>query len=126
LLPDVEAVAIRYLSAHPDVSAFTPRVYWSFNNTVPHVVVTRTGGVASGQPGSVDHVRLDLDVWAGSKDEARDLAETVRQAMHTAPGQILDGVVICACTEVTGPMYLPDTDTEGTPRYVLTVEWTVH
>lgn len=126
LLPDVEAVAIRYLAAHPDVAAFGPRVYWSFNNTTPHIVVTRTGGTASWPPASIDRANLDVDVWAASKDEARDLTETARQAMHAAAGSILDGVVICDCVEVTGPTYVADVDVEGTPRYVFTVQWTVH
>jgi hypothetical protein len=126
LLPDGEATAIRYLTAHPDVAAFGPHVSWVFDSRVPHVVVTRTGGVAPWPPGSVDRCRLDIDTWAATKETARDLAETARQAMHTAVGETLDGVVICDCAEVVGPTYLPDADTEGTPHYVFTVEWTVH
>jgi hypothetical protein len=126
LLPDSEATAIRYLAAHPDIAALGARVSWVFDATVPHLVVTRTGGVAPWPPGHTDRPRLDIDTWAGSKESARDLAETARQAMHAAVGQTLDGVVICDCAEVVGLTYLPDDDVEGTPHYVFTIEWTVH
>jgi hypothetical protein len=126
MLPDTEALAIRYLADHPAVSAFGPRVHWQFDETLPQVSIRRVGGSAPWPPDSLDRANLDVDVWAETKQEARDLAETVRQAMFSAAGQVIDGVTICAAEEFSGPLFLPDDTPQGTPRYTFTISWLVH
>ena len=119
---DAEAVAVTVLTAalDPDVHVGT-----RYAGTLPAVVVQRIGGIAD-TFGTIDRPRLDIEAWAGSKEAAYDLAESIRQAVWDAVGSVHGGVTLADSRESLGLQYVPDSETEGTPRYLFTVEWTFH
>lgn len=74
--------------------------------TGPVVTVERIGGNDSQI--TLDVARLDIDVYASSRDAARDHAETIRAAMRTRLVRYVHGGAVVAKVEtVSAPSRLP-------------------
>src|SRR5688572_19309851 len=67
----------------------------------------------------VDDASVTLEAWAPSREAAQDLLQDARAALHSLPGQTVDGVAVYRVQEFAGPAYLPDPDSSH-PRYTLT------
>lgn len=67
----------------------------------------------------VDDASVTLEGWAPSREEAHDLIQDARAALHALEGTTVDGVEVYRVQEFAGPAYLPDPDSTH-PRYTLT------
>lgn len=117
VFPDIEAVAISYLSGVLD-EAVTVDSEWPEHlvESLPVVAVSRGGG-ATRLATVTDEPTLDIDVLAATKAEAHDLAQLVRAHLFAAQGRTLPGAQIYGVDD-TSFIWLPD-ELTGTPRYVL-------
>ena len=126
-LPDAELVLTGYLRGHPDVAALVgTRVYTQLptSPTFPLVQVRRFGGVPV-IDGHLDRASVQIDVWAASKQQARDTAATVQAALIAMPSGPLAGAVVTRVRTETGLSWQPENE-GARPRYVLAVEVTLH
>jgi len=122
--PDWEALSSQEIRA-----AVSPvGVYSSIPGTptFPLITVKRQGGNPP-EKHHLDGARMYIEVWGGTKSEARDLADTARIALMEMEGQtytVGDGDVVDAfVTEVddaVGLQWLPDPKT-GRDRYFFMV-----
>lgn len=115
--PDAEALTVQYLltvgtGAHISSDVPDPR---------PDLLVTvlRAGGTRRNLIS--DSPMLIVQAWASTKGAAHDLCQLVRAHIHAMAGTKVNGVWAYKVTEVGGPAYLPDPDT-NTPRYQITVQ----
>ena len=124
VFPDSEALVVQWLAAELPVSVTTDLNGWRAGNR--RVVITRTGGVPS-LAIRVDNPRIDVDVFADTKESAHDLAQQARAAVHEMPsGDFTDaGAVVANVTDELGLAYIPDPDTRA-PRYVFALRLAVH
>lgn len=67
----------------------------------------------------VDDASVTLEGWAPSREQAHDLLQNARAALHALVGTTVDGVPVYRVQEFAGPAYLPDPDSNH-PRYTLT------
>ena len=118
LFPDVELVITTYLRQALN-ARWEPYIFGvKVGTTVPKhrpvrlVTVRRDGGPR------LDHVReaarVGVNVWAGTEQDASDLAALIRALMWAAP----DGAPICRVVELSGPSPVADV----VPRRYLTFE----
>jgi hypothetical protein len=131
LLPDIEAICVAYLATHADVVALCDdRVYTEIPEapTYPFVTVRRIAGLPRPRPRWIDQAQLQIDAWgdddAYSREDTRDLCETVVAALHELPG-ITDLGVVTAVEDILGPRSLPDPETSF-PRFEAEVLVTAH
>lgn len=120
--PDAEWLACEVLR---DALHARIHVGVTYPGQTPAIVISRVGGVADTH-GLIDRPRIDVDVYAATKEEAHDLAQAARAVVFAASGSSRSGAVIGGVQEFLGLTFVPDADTEGTPRYTFTYEWTVH
>jgi hypothetical protein len=79
------------------------------------VMVRRAGGVSDAI--TVDHPRVDVQVWHNRDQDAHDLAQLCRALLFAMPGT--GGVI--RVRDFLGPTPIPDPETQS-PRYLFTVE----
>ena len=117
--PDAEGVVIGYLNAQLAGRGDAARV----SNMVPNprptrlVKVTRTGGGRRSL--AQEDAQITVQCWDADSPEASDLARIVRGLLW-AMSINANGVVAHVPTEVGGPAFFPDPDT-NLPRYQFTV-----
>lgn len=118
--PDAEAMAATILKSRGICSG---RVYSSRPKVVilPLAVVQRLGGIPK-EPRSIDHPRIQVDIWGSNKSEARREAENARRALFKAQGEIFAtlGGYLSAVEDETGITWLPDPETME-DRYIFGV-----
>lgn len=120
-LPDIEAIAVSYLSTHPDVP--TDRIYTEIPEgpTYPFVTVLRIAGRPRPQPRWLDQAQLQVAAWgddgALSREETRDLCETCIAALHEMRNEVTSLGVVTAVEDILGPRSLPDPETSF-PRFM--------
>lgn len=83
------------------------------------VTISRTGGTKQSQVTEVS--QLTIDAWGDSKEDAQDLAQVARQAVHDLRGREVGGVTFHRVSEFGGPAWLPDPDSTQ-PRFTFTVQ----
>lgn len=123
VFPDVEADLADFyrdgLAANPASYTAGVQVHVRTPASRPAVLVTvrAVGGAAT--QFAVDYVRFDVQVWHTTDVDCHDLAELVRGLSWQARGfRGFRGM-----RESARPVPAPDTD--GTPRYLFTPEFTV-
>jgi len=129
---DAERIASTYLRSVPEVAALVgSRVYTEMpkrSRAWPLVRLVRVGGGQVTTPAHLDAATLQVDVWGGSKFEARQAAATVAaafEALNQAAYAMHDGVVTGAA--VGAFRYDLDNDFEpGRPRYLFDVTFYTH
>jgi hypothetical protein len=131
LLPDIEAIAVAYLMAHPDITAICgDRVYTEIPEgpTYPFVTVLRIAGRPRPRPRWIDQAQLQISAWGNdddlSREDTRDLCETAVAALHDLPG-VTDLGVVTGVEDILGPRSLPDPETSF-PRFEAEVLVTAH
>lgn len=109
-------VWLRPFLAPAPVLAAVPR-----ERPLSFVVVRRIGGPY--EPPAVDHPTITVDAWAGTQAAAWELCQQARGRIFTLmrPGSIIAGISVYRIEEFAGPAWLPDPDTDGTPRYTTTL-----
>lgn len=125
VMVDVERIISTYLRNVPAVVALVgDRVYTELpksGGTFPLCRLARIGGGPTGTPAYMDVARLSVDVWGGSKFQARELTATIAAALDEAAGYSAHGGYIVG-TSPGEVRYLPDeTFTPTRPRYVVDV-----
>ena len=121
--PDMEAVAAVTLR-NAAISGLGTRVYSSIpaDPTYPLVTVQRIGGIPSVRE-YLDTANIQIDVWGGSKSEARDIAARARVVLLSLAGTSVTSPVsawISAVEDVLGLSWQPDQLT-GRDRYIFGV-----
>ena len=98
--PDVEASVMEALRAATgvEVSWLAPA-----DLTVPFVRVTAAGGF---DDETTDSPTVDVEAFAPERAEARDLAETCRQAMLALPGRRVGGALFDTTRTVSRPSWV--------------------
>ena len=82
------------------------------------VLVRRVGGIRQNRVS--DEATILIEAYSASEEEAHDLAQVARQAIHEARGQVVSGATIGRTAELSGPGNLPDPLSDQ-PRYVQTI-----
>jgi len=95
VLPDAELLTVTWLAgideiADPYAAAIGTEI--PVAPTLPIIRVLRIGGSPAVRQ-HLDVARLQIDVWADSKQEAHDLARLVQAAIHEMGGVHDEGVV---------------------------------
>lgn len=121
--PDIEAVVAVTLR-NAAISGLSTRVYSSVptNPTYPLVTVQRIGGVPSVRE-YLDTANIQIDVWGGTKSEARDIAARARVVLLGLAGSLVSSPVaawISAVEDALGLSWQPDPVT-GRDRYIFAV-----
>lgn len=89
---------------------------WPVRAKVPNprpdqfVTVTRTGGPRLNLV--ADQAQITVDSWALIDEEAHDLAQLCRALLHGAASTVVSDSPIYRVTELSGPGYLPDPDSD--------------
>lgn len=114
--PDAERIVIDYLDTvlGAPVSLTVPNPRPDEFVTVQRVGGPRLNVVA-------DNATLAIEAWADSPTAAKTVLAVARAHLNALGGQTVGGVPIYRVTEVGGPSYLPDPDSEQ-PRYALTIQ----
>lgn len=114
--PDIEAMAIAYLTEHIDVDIVT-----SVPNDRPErfVRLWRNGGASMNR--IVDRPQLTVEAWSPDTVDAAQTANTCRELLLRASSHL---PTVRRIYEVSGPYRVDDESTE-TPRYRFTVALTV-
>lgn len=125
VLPDVERILSTYLRSRSEITSLVDsRVYTELprrdvDRVFPLVRVSRIGGGAVSSPHYLDRALVSVEVFGGTKYEARQIAATVdavldELANFTAHGGYATG------SSPGSLRYVPDESFEPTkPRYVL-------
>lgn len=100
--PNLEKVVVAWLNAHLSVRAATD-VPGDVEALPGFVQVSRGPG---GDDGITDSPLLDLNIFSPTRAAAGDLAEQVRQVMHSAAGSSAGGHLIDTVTTATGPAWV--------------------
>ena len=125
VMPDAERIVSTYLRSVPAVAGLVAdRVYTELpkaGGTFPLARLARIGGGPTGTPAYMDEARISVDIWGGSKYEARELAATIAAALDEAAGYSAhDGYI--SSTSPGALRYVPDeTFTPTRPRYIVDV-----
>lgn len=124
---DPEGALRGWLRVHPLLTSVGGRVFFGIPDNgpaYPLVVVSRVGGGPEPGPTPVESALIQLDVWAGSKSTASDVARRVVQALQEMESENLSADVFGCGASVESVIWLPDPD-DGQPRYVVTARITV-
>lgn len=125
VLPDTEALVCGYLAAQ--LPAASVHSQFPTSPTYPVITVHRAGGTPV-HSRWLDRAVLQVDVWADSKEEARDVAATAYARLKDMTGpQSYGGQsgVVSATGDVTGLAWLRD-EFSDKPRYTFQVSVYVH
>lgn len=116
-LPDAEYLALLILRPALDVPVFNERPP-DAKERVPFVLVERLAGTSS--PVAVDALDqplMNIEAWANSRKEARDLGEAARVALWAARGTSIDSVGdLVNVRDVTAPVIIADPGEASTIR----------
>lgn len=117
VFPDAVLVTIQYLrGAFPDAAVYSrvpdPR-------PAEFIRIERLGGLRRSL--ILDRPRIDVECWSDSEGGAADLCASVRAYVLAMAGKRGETTVYDV-TEVSGPMWLPDS-VSGQPRYSFAVEF---
>lgn len=132
VFPDVQMVVVDYLTeafaGRTESYVFGVKVGTIVERPRRPVAVTveRAGGVRT-LP-SVEHARVELQVWHGTDRDAQLLAQLTRALLHAMPGVVdtADGpVTVTRVADFAGPFRSPDPLSDH-PRVRLTVEVGLH
>ncbi len=121
--PDFEAIIAATLRA-ASITDLGVRVYSSIptNPTFPLVTVKRIGGSPRVRQ-YLDGANLQIDVWGGTKAQARDIAAACRTTIFLLEGTQVSSPVsawISGVDDSLGLTWLPDQET-GRDRYLFSV-----
>lgn len=117
VFPDAVEVMIALLNNFPDDPGPTVTTYSQVPATRPDAfaVVSRVGGPRHSR--FRDQPQIVIDSWGTSGgNEPIDVAQRCRAILHAAVGQSWGGSVIGKVTELGGPGWLPDPESNQ-PRY---------
>lgn len=123
-LPDLEAVAATAIR-NANITNLAARVYSSIpaqNAVFPLATVQRISGTPAVRE-ALDAANLQIDVWGGSKSQARDIAARARVVLLELEGTAVTDPVnayITAVEDALGLNWQPDPDT-GRDRYLFGV-----
>jgi hypothetical protein len=92
VLPDAELLTVLWLQQTDELAYAGIFTAIPSNPTLPLIRVLRVGGTAVIRQ-HLDVARLQVDVWADTKQEAHDLARLAQAAIHTMGGVHDEGVV---------------------------------
>ena len=103
VMPDAERMVIEHLSSVlvPPVSLTVPASRPALFLTVQRIGGPRLNLVA-------DNAMLTLEAWGGGPTAAKELLADARAQLHALRGSALDGVAVYQVTEISGPVNLPD------------------
>lgn len=121
-MPDVEAIAITYLSGLLDGVTLGSEWPQDLAEHLPVVAISLGGGGTRQREVTADRT-LDIDVLAATKAEARDLTALVSAYLIAARGSTHPGAHIYDVSELS-QIWLPDPVTT-IPRYVLVMSMVV-
>lgn len=82
------------------------------------VLVRRVGGPRRDLV--TDEATVTVEAWAATEQDAHDLAQLARAALHTLAGRKHDDITVYKVGEFAGPASLPDPESDQ-PRYTLTM-----
>ena len=121
--PDMEAVCAVVLR-NAAITNVGTRVYSSIprDPTFPLITVHRIGGLPAVRE-YLDAANIQIDVWGGTKSEARDIAARARVVLLTIAGTLITSPVrawISGVEDQLGLSWQPDPVT-GRDRYVFGV-----
>jgi hypothetical protein len=89
----------------------------------PHVEtvlpVVRVAAAGGSDDRLCSHDRVDVETFAATRGDARDLAERVRTAMRAASHSLVDGWLIDLVTTEAGPVWI-DYQNDQVRRYITT------
>lgn len=117
VFPDAEAIVVTFLRSRLTGTAIHVRVPTS--RPPKFIQVRRSGGTAYQL---VDRPRIDIYAWAGSDEEAKDLAQLARAHLGDIRG-VRSGHSVTAVTDFAG--LSPAPDQSGQPRWFFSVEITI-
>jgi hypothetical protein len=123
LAVDVERIVSQFLRANTAVTELVDdRVYSELPKAAewPAVRLNRVGGGPATQPARLDLARIQIDVWGGTKANARTIAATVLAVLgDELPGVYDGGVSVVTAVRLGTLRYSPDeTFTPAKPRYI--------
>ncbi len=128
-MPNVERLLVQHLLGDAELTAVigSNRVSTELpaNAALPRVRVSLIGGTVRVRSWLYE-VRLGLEAWGATKDEAWDaLAAAIASVEGGLDGALVEDGVVTATDQDTGIVWSPDPET-GTARYLTTVSLTVH
>lgn len=94
VLPDAELLTVNWLATVDEIANLYAHIGTRVppDPVLPVIRVLRVGGVPAVRQ-HLDVARLQVDVWADSKQAAHDLARLAQSAIHELPGTHTEGVV---------------------------------
>jgi uncharacterized protein DUF3168 len=121
--PDFEAVAAARLRG-ANITNLGARVYSSVpaDPTFPLAVVQRVGGIPPVRR-YLDGANIQVDVWGGTKAQARDIADAARRALLQLEGSMVTDPVtawVSGVDDSLGLTWAPDPET-ARDRYLFGV-----
>lgn len=118
-LPDAEAACITWLAARSSVTALAgQRISTRFDDTLPCVTIRRTGGVPVVRQ-MLDAPHIEFAAWASDEEDAAELAQVVRAALHDMAGHQAGSAWVSGVDDDQGIASLPDDSADPTvARYV--------
>jgi|SRR5690606_7669830 len=120
----VETVLIEYLSSEFPAALVLTETDDELADTLPVVKVERIGG--GDRVITFDVARVDVEVFAATRFDARDLSEQIRSNLrYVLPGKTITGAVVGDVNTISGPNSAPWEDT-SIRRFVATYEITIH
>lgn len=121
-LPDVEALAVQYLTTAVDgLYVCTVRPAGSeFTGLLPLAQITRVGGPRTiptwNGRYSAEDARLSVDVYAATREAANAAVGVVRLALEDLKGQVTAQGTVSRTWEETGPTARPEEPNTGVVR----------
>ena len=120
---DVERILSQFLRSSSAVTNLVgQRVYSALPKECewPAVRLTRVGGGPVTVPPRLDLARIQIDVWGGTKAQARIICATVLAvAVTDLPGVYDNGAAVVSAVRSNVSRYQPDTTfTPSRPRYL--------
>ncbi len=117
LFPDAELIVVEFLRTR--LTGVPVHVRVPHENTGRFVQVRRSGGLAETV---YDRPRIDVNAWADSDEDAKDLAQLARAHLGDIRGT-RSGHMVAGVTDFAGLAPVPDQS--GQPRWFFSVEITV-
>jgi hypothetical protein len=96
VLPDVELLTVTWLADTDEIANLYAHIGTEIpaDPALPIIRILRVGGSTVIRQ-HLDAARVQVDVWAASKQAAHDLARLVQAAMHELPGVHDEAIVTC-------------------------------
>src|SRR5688572_1727491 len=86
----------------------------------------RAGGGVVGWPDHIDRALVTFHAYGATDVEAWTVAAALIVALGRLEGNAVAGGVVTAVSRVLGPVWSPDPDANGAPRYLLQYALTAH